>query len=760
MNPEQQVLVVVPSYEGTTYPGSFTFRTCMNHCGFGPSDYIVLAYDAPDFDHVLADFQGTVAITLGPDAHYRLTGRNVSEDKERGYVYTPEDFVSRVIKVTEQIGTYKTSNKKTGRKVGDPKFGAVARTVSPYVPKNLKYVINTITPRKVEESGKKLYPALRADLARARSFSLGEERILEPTAFGSFPAPGKLLTLDIETEGWTGAVTYIGMTTSGAPEVMCSSRWTAEAKLILQDRINACECVQGHNLAFDIPRLEREGISFAGKERFDTMLANILLFPDLLKGLERVATLYLSLRQWKYKSGYDMAEYNALDAFITHHVAAAQRTALHQYGMFDLFTKNIMPASVVLQDMALQGIKVDQIALHSWAISLTDKLKEAIYQWHSFTTVDPASPKQLMKYFYEDLGMKRKYAPRKKKTETLSVDEDAINRLISENPQHEQMLRALLNVRKWEKQLKTYARITVSHDGRVHPSYLPSQRFTGMEDEDAHKGYASTGRPTSRNPNIQNQTPESKAIFIPSTDRHCFAEFDFSQIELRIAAALSGDRALQEALKGDVHARTMDLLGCERVYAKAVTFGTMYGAGPSKLVRTLRENGVKSTVDACTALQQAFAGAYPDLWAWRSSVSITGLSQHYLTNPFGRRRYFYGGTRQTTEMFNYFPQSTVADILIASLPTLSDFAKYYGGRIVATVHDSVLFEFPVTSLSVPLFDALKSVAEREWPNIAPGFRVPVSLKLGKPGGSWATVNRENFESFIADPHLILEGGEK
>jgi len=111
-------------------------------------------------------------------------------------------------------------------------------------------------------------------------------------------------------------------------------------------------------------------------------------------------------------------------------------------------------------------------------------------------------------------------------------------------------------------------------------------------------------------------------------------------------------------------------------------------------------------------------------------------------------------------MFNYFPQSTVADILIASLVALSGFAKYYGGRIVATVHDSVLFEFLYTSLSIPLFDALKAIAEREWPNVASGFRVPVQLKMGIVGGSWASVTKENYESFLAEPHLILEGGEK
>jgi len=733
MKPSSPILIIVP--EGgspTRFPGATTFFNLCSHCGLAMSDLEIVSISSPLFDSTVIASSAKVALCLGAAAFYRFTGLKISTIDLRGYLFSPSDFKPVERSTIKQIGVYKSSRKladgTSHHQKGDPRFGKITETIPPTVPTALQWAIPTFTPEHVQKEALGPAPALKADIQRAiRVSSTSWEGPSAPIAM-ALPIDGPFLTIDIETIGFSQLVQRIGLTTSGTTAY--SAPWGPESAALTQAFIDKAETIQGHNLAFDIPRLENEGIRFAGKARFDTMLAAVLLNPDMHKGLERVASLYADLRPWKHLAESDEATYNALDAFHTHNLASAQRDALQKTGMLSLFTDTIMPSTETLINMTRHGIRVDKDYLGKWQIELSSKLQMLSLKWNGFAPgVNPLSTPQLTHHLYNELHLTPRYAKRSNGGETLSIDENACRELKELHPDKSMLLETLMDIKKTSKLLSTYASIELSDDGCVHPSYLPASKSSDG-------GAASTGRLASSNPNIQNQTPQSKRLFIPHYEDWVFLEFDFSQIELRIAAALSDDKVLIKALSGDVHARTMDIIGCDRTRAKNLIYGTLYGAGPRKLARVLAAKGLQTSIHECQALQNALFRLYPDLQAWRLSVATEGISRRYLVNPFSRRRYFYGGSSSVPEMYDYLPQSTAADILWSLLRPLEQFALSNGGFFLTTTHDSGLFEFPRISLTTGLVDLLRSICEREWLQVRPGFRVPIKVKMGV---SWDTM---------------------
>jgi DNA polymerase-1 len=239
------------------------------------------------------------------------------------------------------------------------------------------------------------------------------------------------------------------------------------------------------------------------------------------------------------------------------------------------------------------------------------------------------------------------------------------------------------------------------------------------------------------------------------------AEFDYSQIELRIAAALSGDKKLQEVLEGDVHAATQAALKCDRVRAKNILYGTLYGAGPRKLSMVLKTKGYNISERECKEMQDALSKTYKDLFLWRTKVVQKMSTSYSLRNPFGRSRYFLRGGADAPAGLDFLPQSTAADIFWSILVPVDEYISSVGGALLAPIHDSILIELPSgtsnstitangSKLSEKSNDAIhvghfgescsfaistiKSLMQREFPNIAPGFRVPINIKIGRNWG--------------------------
>jgi DNA polymerase I-like protein with 3'-5' exonuclease and polymerase domains len=679
----------------------------------------------------IAASQATVLCPLGNTATRYVLG--VGEGGYRypyGYVYDPIDCKPTRIRERQVIAYYKRDGKH-GR-AGDPRYGWVTTEREPALPPNTKWIIPSIHPRSVRLDALKSIPVLKSCLARALLFTTGLARPIE-FGFGSVVPSGDAIGIDLETS--SNSITLVGLsdgtTTWAAPWNACSADKTNRA-------VRSAKWSIFHNASFDIPWLEREGIQVSGRV-FDTMLAAHLIQSDLYKSLEKSSTLYLDLRPFKHLSTSELAR-PAADAQVSALMFREQWRILEKCGQLGLFCDTIMPATRVLMGMTKHGLKVDQARLATWQAELSHTLSGLMGEWTALAgTVNPFSSAQLKRYLYgsEGLGL----SPQFTKHERETTDEGAIKALAERCDRPE--LTLLLRIREVAKLKSTYSEVEIGPDGCVHPSYLP-------ESKDSDSAGAATGRLASRGPNIQNQPPEARRLFVPHEEGMVLVEADFSQIELRIAAALSSDAKLSHALESsDVFQGIMRELSCDRVRTKNVVYGTLYGAGPKKLASILKANGVQTSQAECQALQEKLAAAYPQLWGWRSTVGREAVENRVLTNPFGRKRYFYAGSADIPAAIDFLPQSCAADIIWSDLGLVDEVATKYGGALLTTVHDSFLLEVPVPQL-VQCVEELVSTLSRERLLVGPAFQVPVKVRVGN---SWGEMEEYDERGLVENKAL-------
>lgn len=297
----------------------------------------------PRFRQDMLESAPKIIIPLGAHAARLTTGLKIGIDDMRGYVLGPEYMGTTVESVVAQIGVYKT--KKKGKyEIGDPRMGTVKKSVPPPLPANYTgKVMAMYSMQQLQKSQYKLSWALAADLHRAarvannrfwytdedfayyiRPGVMSNAKGEEWPAASYFPEMmGPHVGFDIETLGiGSDVVKQISMS-DGTTTV--AFPWTEEVKAWTQREFNRPDTIFiGHNLMFDMPRLEMAGIVFTEPfEIFDTMLAGAGLQPDLPKGLGRMSSMYMDLRPWKWP---DLAHgdedlYSALDSFHTHNLA-------------------------------------------------------------------------------------------------------------------------------------------------------------------------------------------------------------------------------------------------------------------------------------------------------------------------------------------------------------------------------------------------------------------------------------------------------
>ena len=695
------------------------------------------------FNDALIRSSARVAVCLGGIAFDRLTNiisaerlakRRSGIESWRGYLVRPADCHPHTRKVVRHE-QYKTTTKL--HKKGDPKVVKHKLVEAIPLPSSLEYILPTLHPAAVLRTGYKTIPALAADLARVRRVLDGTLRTSE-VSFVEHPCVGEagdFVSVDIETRQTPGGDTIVRAGSSSSRGTW-TRPWDYLAKIgVESETANPLKVKVFHNAPFDIPRLEAEGVQFRGL-LWDTMLCAATLQPDLPKALNSVASLVLDTERWKHLSDDRPDYYNALDAARTREIALYQIEELKRTGQYEWFTQGVMPAVPTLIAMTKRGIKMDADRRTRWLEELSADETEREARWRTLTGgVHPASPKQVQEYLYGTLGLPAQYSA----TGGRSANIDALRELLAvlegkgdgKSKRAIDVLRGLIEYRAISKLRSTYAERILGDDGCVHPSYLPASK--DEEDLEYGKGLAGTGRITSRDPNIQNQPQAARKLFVPHSSDLILVEADYSQIELRIAAALSGDRALQEALQGDVHARTQELLGVDRVRAKNLIYGSLYGAGPRKLVKVLRAKGFAITEHDARNLQDALARAYPDLWAWRQKVVEEAGNVYYLSTPFGQRRYFWQGRREAPAAIDFIPQGTAAGIMWQILPDLERRLADVGGALLTCVHDSILAEVPRARLDEGVAGMVQSM-ERTWPQITPDFMVPVEVKTGENWG--------------------------
>jgi DNA polymerase-1 len=507
----------------------------------------------------------------------------------------------------------------------------------------------------------------------------------------------------------------------------------------------------GQNLKYDLKVLHRYGIEVKGP-CFDTMLAHYLINPDMRHNLSVLSETYLNYTPTaietltgKGKQKISMREvaleqqvaYTVESADLCFQLAQQFKTELAAAGNESLFTDMEAPLLRVLAGMELEGINLDVAFLKKLSVTLDKdilQLETDIYE-AAGESFNIASPKQLGDILFGKMQLVEK--PKKTKTGQYSTAEDVLSYLAKEH----KIIADVLEYRGLAKLKSTYVDalpLQVStQTGRVHTDYMQT--------------VAATGRLSSNNPNLQNipiRTERGKQIrkaFIPRDQEHVLLAADYSQIELRIIAALSEEDNMIAAFKegADIHAATAakvfnvplaSVSREQRSHAKTVNFGIIYGVSAFGLSNQTDLSRAESKV-----LIDTYYERYPKLKAYMNNQVNFARENGYVETVLGRRRYLKDinannaivrGAAERNAV-NAPIQGSAADIIklamIAVQKTLDQ--QKLRTKMLLQVHDELVFD-----VYKPELEQVKELVKSAMEN-AFTLTVPLDVELGV-GENW------------------------
>jgi DNA polymerase I len=508
----------------------------------------------------------------------------------------------------------------------------------------------------------------------------------------------------------------------------------------------------GQNLKYDIKVLAKYNVTIKGK-LFDTMLAHYLINPDMRHNMDVLAETYLnytpvSITELIGKKGKNQAsmrdvpieqqtEYAVEDTDITLQLKAHFEKELGEANTQKLFDEIEIPLVSVLAHMELEGIRLDAEFLKSLSQKLDEDilhLEKEIYR-EAGETFNIASPKQLGEILFEKMQLVKK--PKKTKTGQYSTAEDVLSVLAKDH----KIIRDVLEYRGLSKLKSTYV------------DALPNQvsKVTGRVHTDYMQTVAATGRLSSNNPNLQNipirteRGREVRKAFVPRNEEYILLAADYSQIELRIIAALSQEPKMIEAFKNgeDIHASTAskvfnvpleEVTREQRSNAKTVNFGIIYGVSAFGLSNQtdLNRTEAKELIDT-------YYETYPKLKSYMAEQVDFARENGYVQTVLGRRRYLKdinsqnavvrGGAERNA--VNAPIQGSAADIIkIAMINIYNKLVEgNYKTKMLLQVHDELVFD-----AYKPELDEVKVLIKTEMEN-AFKLEVPLDVDLGE-GNNW------------------------
>ncbi|MDC1505945.1 DNA polymerase I, partial [Winogradskyella sp.] len=502
----------------------------------------------------------------------------------------------------------------------------------------------------------------------------------------------------------------------------------------------------GQNLKYDIKVLAKYNIAVKGK-LFDTMLAHYLINPDMRHNMEVLAETYLnytpiSITELIGKKGKNQlsmrdvpleqqTEYAVEDVDITLQLKAHFKKELGEANTQKLFDDIEVPLLRVLAAMELEGINLDKDFLNSLSEDLnTDilNLEKSIYE-AAGEEFNIASPKQLGIILFEKLKLVDK--PKKTKTGQYSTAEDVLSYLAKDHA----IIKQVLDYRGLAKLKSTY----------VDALPLQVEESTGRVHTDYMQTVAATGRLSSNNPNLQNipiRTERGRQVrkaFVPRNDDYTLLAADYSQIELRIIAALSKEETMIEAFKNgeDIHASTAskvfnvpleDVTREQRSNAKTVNFGIVYGVSAFGLSNQtdLSRGEAKELIDT-------YYETYPKLKAYMSAQVDFARDNGYVQTVLGRRRYLKdidsrnamirsGAERNAV---NAPIQGSAADIIKIAMINIYNKLQEgnYKSKMLLQVHDELVFD-----IYKPELEEMKTLIKSEMEN-AYVMDVPLDVEM-------------------------------
>lgn len=508
----------------------------------------------------------------------------------------------------------------------------------------------------------------------------------------------------------------------------------------------------GQNLKYDIKVLDKYNVKVKGKF-FDTMLAHYLINPDMRHNMDVLAETYLnytpiSITELIGKKGKNQlsmrdvplekqTEYAVEDADITFQLAQHFRPELAEAKTEDLFNNIEIPLLHVLADMELEGINLDEKFLNSLSEDLNNdiaSLEKKIYE-AADTEFNIGSPKQLGEVLFDKMKLVDK--PKKTKTGQYSTAEDVLSYLAKDH----EIIQNVLDYRGLAKLKSTY----------VDALPLQVEESTGRVHTDYMQTVAATGRLSSNNPNLQNipiRTERGRQVrkaFVPRDENYTLLAADYSQIELRIIAALSEETTMIEAFKNgeDIHASTAarvfnvpleEVTREQRSNAKTVNFGIIYGVSAFGL-----SNQTELSRSEAKELIETYYKTYPKLSSYMSEQVNFARDNGYVQTVLGRRRYLRAingsnaivrGAAERNAV-NAPIQGSAADIIKIAMINIHQklASENYKSKMLLQVHDELVFDVHNSEM-----DKLKTMVQSEMEN-AYKLSVPLDVELGV-GENW------------------------
>lgn len=512
----------------------------------------------------------------------------------------------------------------------------------------------------------------------------------------------------------------------------------------------------GQNFKYDFLVFKNYGITVSPIS-FDTMLASYVLNPDAKHNMDDMAALYFKYRTIKFEElvgtgkhqisikdvpRENLARYSCQDADVTlqlkHHLSKLLIEEPLLKAVFDFIEMPLLP---VLARMEWEGIAIDTAMLSDISLALESEIElvaKSIYEAVG-DTFNLDSPKQLGEILFEKMGL-----PAKKRTKTgFSTDVRVLEELSEEFP----IAAKVLAYRSLQKLKSTYVdalpQLVHSRTKRVHTSF--------------NQSIAATGRLSSSNPNLQNipiRTDSGRQIrkaFIPSAPTWRLLSADYSQIELRIAAEISGDETMLAAFQNneDIHTATArvifdtnDVSKEQRRKAKEVNFGMLYGIQPFGLAQRLdiSQNEAKSLIED-------YKRKYPKIFQYAERVLESARTKGYVETLIGRRRYFPDLNHKTFFMrqaaeraaINAPIQGTAADMIkLAMIRIDAELnSRQMRSRMILQVHDELLFDMnPIEQIE--LTEIVQS-AMKAGATSAGIKQVPIVVEIGI-GENWLSAH--------------------
>jgi DNA polymerase-1 len=475
----------------------------------------------------------------------------------------------------------------------------------------------------------------------------------------------------------------------------------------------------GQNIKYDLMVLKNYGIVLKGR-MFDTMLAHYIIEPEQRHGMDYLANVYLnydpvsietligkrSAAQGKSQGSMrdvpieKIKEYAAEDADVTLQLKQILEPKLADSQQQKLLENVEMPLVNVLANMEMEGVRIDMNALHEMSSVLETDVKQI--QSDIFTLAgqefNVASPKQLGEILFDKLKLDSK--AKKTKTGQYATGEDILSKLENEH----EIVRKILDFRELVKLKNTYVdalpSLVSKKTGRIHTSY--------------NQAVAATGRLSSTNPNLQNipiRTPRGREIrkaFVPRNEEYIILSADYSQIELRIMAAFSGDESMLEAFNQgiDIHSTTAskvfkvalsDVTSDMRRKAKMVNFGIIYGISAFGLSQRLNipRGEAKEIIDA-------YWVEFPKIKQFMDETINKAREMKFVETILGRRRYLRDINSQNMtdrgfaerNAINAPIQGSAADMIKIAMINIHNFMEQENlkSRMILQVHDELVFD--------------------------------------------------------------------